>query len=136
MKQSYNGSKSKTERDWTTTTTTTTTKTGKLQKKKTKINAPKISYFIIYDPYGTARNFVGKPQKRIPVRGPYASSDRAGKNALEKCARSEANAARNAFLPLRKIQKHNRHFQMIKCLLYARSVSLDRQQNIFPSGST
>ena len=29
MKQSYNGSKSKTERDWTTTTTTT--KTGKLQ---------------------------------------------------------------------------------------------------------
>ena len=49
MKQSYNGSKSKTERGWTTTTTTTTTttKTGKLQKKKTKINAPKISYFII-----------------------------------------------------------------------------------------
>ena len=33
MKQSYNGSKSKTERDWTTTTTT---KTGKLQKKKTE----------------------------------------------------------------------------------------------------
>ena len=32
MKQSDNGSKSKTERDWTTTTTTTTTtKTGKLQ---------------------------------------------------------------------------------------------------------
>ena len=30
MKQSVNGSKSKTERDWTTTTTTTT-KTGKLQ---------------------------------------------------------------------------------------------------------
>ena len=29
MKQSDNGSKSKTERDWTTTTTTT--KTGKLQ---------------------------------------------------------------------------------------------------------
>ena len=37
-------------------------------------------YLILsYDPYGTARNFVGKPQKRIPVRGPYASSDRAGK---------------------------------------------------------
>ena len=31
MKQSYNGTKSKTERDWTTTTTT---KTGKLPKKK------------------------------------------------------------------------------------------------------
>ena len=47
MKQSYNGSKSKTERGWTTTTTTTTTttKTGKLQKKNENKCAKNILFY-------------------------------------------------------------------------------------------
>ena len=118
MKQSDNGSKSKTERDWTTTTTTT--KTGKLQNMTR--TAPRA---ISLENHKKEFQYEGRTRQVMEPE-----------NALEKCARSEANAARNAFLPLIKIQKHNRHFQMIKCLLYARSVRLDRQQNIFPSGST
>ena len=96
-------------------------------------------------------------QKKSPVWGPYASSDRGRKTLaalLEKGVRNEANAAMNAFSLRQKNSKTQRSYDKIlidlvrsgrtwrylvvsldarASLRYSRSVRPDLEPNIFPS---
>ena len=46
-----------------------------------QVDKTKLSYYcnLSYDPYGPARNFLGKPREKVPYEGRTRRSDRAGK---------------------------------------------------------